>query len=656
MLLPSASVTLSQDVNASSVSAKLLTVIAPVSLNADAVPYMVGNAGAIYAQNGYCPALDFVSDYITRTRLPVLFVPIAIATPGVVGRFDQSGNTNTSVVSVSVGAYGSLEEVDGQVRVKVGGVVGTDQIVIDLSLDGGYTWKEDIRIGTASTYTIPYIGQILTFAAGSLTAGDTVLTWHSTAPMWNNEGITAARAGLKAQQLKSRAWYLGGEIASSAFAGYVTTQANAYQSSDGRSVVVKAALPDRLPYATLSHDRARMTGTPTITFAEVGVTGDTITRNDGGSFLADGFASGDTIRVTGAATPGNNVVCVPANFAAGVLTLASTDLTAEAGAVGVTITSEPTLTFALNGVSADTITRNRGSWLADGFRVGDVVTITGTASNNVTGTITVLTATVMTFATGTLSSDETIGSYVVTMIAGQTKAQHLAALNATFGSVIGTGSVRLDLGHGRARTLSPTLGFYLRRNANYFDTIRAFQHDIHVATWAVENGAIDGAIIEDATGTIVEHDERLDSGALAAGFTCLRTWAEKPKGAVYVARSVTRAEANTILSATENLYVACLAQSLAQEEAVNCIGKNLVLNADGTATSASLSSITDKINSTLARNLLANREGEGPRASLAYVVLNADDDLSGVDATLNGIVYLKLNGKIAHLNLTVKVS
>jgi hypothetical protein len=61
----------------------------------------------------------------------------------------------------------------------------------------------------------------------------------------------------------------------------------------------------------------------------------------------------------------------------------------------------PSITFA---AAADTITRATGSWYDDGFKIGDSVTISGTASNNVTSTITALTATVMTV--GNVITDE----------------------------------------------------------------------------------------------------------------------------------------------------------------------------------------------------------------------------------------------------------
>lgn len=652
MDLPSATTTLFQDSAANDTSASLLTVLAPVSRNADSMPWLVGSARALFQRHGYCPAVDFVAAFIMATKLPVLFVPMAIATPGVVSRQNVSGNTGSSVVSVAVGSYGSLEEVDGQVRVVSGGTVGTDQIVLEYTLDPyARSWKT-VRLGASTSFVIPSIGQTVSLTVGTLVADDVVLTWHSTAPMWDNTGLTAAKVALEAQSLKSRAWYIEGAITNSTFAGYVTTAANAYLTECGRSIVAKCALPDRLPYAELAQVRARMVlaSTSTCTFAEVGGTGDTITRNDGGSFLTDGFVTGDTIRVTGATTAGNNVTCVPATFAAGVLTMGSTDLIDETKFVA--ITSEPTITFVDGGGSDDTITRNRGSWLDDGFRTGDVITIVGTVSNNYSATLTNVTATTLTVATGTVTA-EAIGSYGVSITAGQTLAEHLIAMNAAMASVVE--EERIDIGHGRASVLSPALGFMMRRNANYFDTIRSFQHDIHVATWAVANGPLEGAKLDDGAGNIVEHDERVNTGALAAGFTCLRTWAEKPAGSVYVARSVTRAAVGTVLAATENMYVACLAQNVAQETAVDVIGSNLVLNDDGTATSESLASITDKIDSAEKRNLLANKKGEGARASNVTVTLNTGEDLTPDDAVLSGVVDVKVNGKIAHMALNVYV-
>jgi hypothetical protein len=68
------------------------------------------------------------------------------------------------------------------------------------------------------------------------------------------------------------------------------------------------------------------------------------------------------------------------------------------------------VTFA---VTANTVTRTTGSWLSDGFAVGQTVQITGTASNNVTGTVSTLTATVMTLS-ATLANETTAAAFIRT--------------------------------------------------------------------------------------------------------------------------------------------------------------------------------------------------------------------------------------------------
>ncbi len=79
------------------------------------------------------------------------------------------------------------------------------------------------------------------------------------------------------------------------------------------------------PEATLA--RVSMAGAPTLTFAEVGATGDTVTRS-AGSWIVDGFSVGMRVSVRG--TTSNNVSgALIAAVSATVLTLDTTDLTAE---------------------------------------------------------------------------------------------------------------------------------------------------------------------------------------------------------------------------------------------------------------------------------------------------------------------------------------
>lgn len=79
---------------------------------------------------------------------------------------------------------------------------------------------------------------------------------------------------------------------------------------------------------------------------------------------------------------------------------------AAANATQITASGGRTLTFANSG-SADTITASSGSFISDGYKPGMLVTIAGSASNNLTtGPIATVTATVLTFGSGTSLTNE----------------------------------------------------------------------------------------------------------------------------------------------------------------------------------------------------------------------------------------------------------
>lgn len=647
--IPSATTTIDDNAGLPATGVDLLTVIAPVATSADAVPRVFGNAAALLAQHSYAPGVDYCAAHIRRTKKPVLFVGIPIATAGVVGRQNTSGNTGTSVVSVAAGGNGALEEVDGVVTVITGGTIGTDQIMLGLSLDGGTTTKR-VRLGTASSYAIPNVGQTLSFAAGTLVAGDTVLTWHSTAPMWDSTGLSDARDALAMQQKKSRSWHVIGDLTAKADADTITTEANGYATENDRFTLARAAVRDRLPLAAKSKTLVRMTGNPNVTFLEVGATGDTITRS-AGSFVTDGFAVNDLITVSGSGSNNFTGALITA-VTATVLTLDTQDLVNEGPVGNVTITGTPRLVFAEVGATGDTITRSRGSWLDDGFRVGDKLTVSGTASNNITGAagITAVTATVLTLDTDDLTA-ETIGSYSVTITAGETKAQWAASIDSVYAAV--DAQKRIDLAAGRGRTLSPVLGYRLRRPASWHASWREYAHDVHIPTFRKSDGPLDDCDLNDTDGNLAEYDERVDGALLAARFTCLRTWANGPAGA-FVALSLTRDTEGSLLSRTHNMHVANLACSIVQAATENAIGEVLELNDDGTATEDALSIIEGRINAQLEIALLQSGP-EGPRASNAVWSANRDDVLNVPGATLNGTLALELNGTLEHINTTVKV-
>ncbi len=180
---------------------------------------------------------------------------------------------------------------------------------------------------------------------------------------------------------------------------------------------------------------------------------------------------------------------------------------------------------------------------------------------------------------------ETIGSYAVTVTAGQTKAVWMADLEDEYEPI--DDAPRISLGVGRARVLSSYSGWFMRRPAQWLVSAREYQHDIHIAPWRKDDGGLN-ASLEDADGNPVEWDDRVDGkAASAARFTSLRTWSNGP-AQTFVALSLTRASDSSKLVHTAKANVANLACALVQLNTENAaIGVDLVLNEDGTATQES---------------------------------------------------------------------
>lgn len=637
--LPSASTRLSDQSGTAPISTDLIAVIAPVPGTHDGVPVLYSSLAALLDGHGYSEGAEYSGLHMDGAGKPVLYVPLPIATAGVVSR-QESMHTGTSKVSVAVGSDGALAEVHGYVVVKTGGTVGTDQILLLLSLDGDVTQKT-IRLGTATTYTIPDVGLVLSVGVGTLVEGETVLEFKTTGPQFDATGVTLAKTKLAAQQKVVRSWLFVGTVGSLALGQAIETAVNDYETTTERYVVAKFQARDQrvLESSKLRHAAV---GTSNVTFAEVGSTGDTITRVSG-SFITDGFEVGDYIRVTGAVAGSghNNVSGKITGVSATVLTLDTADLDAETIALGtVRITGESSLVFA-----STTITRNTGSWIAEGFAVGDTVTIAGTASNNGTAIITTLSATVMTCSASTFVS-ETIGICSVDITLTETDAQWRAAIDSMFSAI--TSSERVDIGGGRLTHLSTITGYSPRWPVQWADSIRSYQIDIGQTTWEKDRGTLDGWGIDG------EHDERIDEGLIDGRFTCARTWSNGPTGA-FIAKSITRATDGSILGMTHNMYVANVAQTVCQRVTENFAGKTLVLKSDGTAKPSSLADLKAKVDAELKRNLLTD-SGSGPRASAAYWTPATDDDLRGEDATLHGTCTLNLKGTIVHIATSVEVS
>lgn len=642
--LPRARTQVSAAAGAPATGTDVATIIAAVPSNADAVPRQYTRAEAVYDYHGYAPGVDLASMFSTETQKPFIFVGVPIATTGSVGQVNTTGNSGTSAVGLSAGGNGPLDETEVKVVVKSGGTIGSAQIVLDLSLDNGVTYRS-VRLGTANSYAIPYLNCTLTFGAGALVAGDTILTAKTTGPLPDADGIADARANLAAQQKQSRSWIVVGDSPNLAFAQAVQTQINAYKTANDRASLVRLQVRDHASPAAMS--KGSIVVTTQVTFAEVGGTGDTITRSTG-SWVADGVLVGDLVTVTGSASNNITTAAKITTVTATVLTLDTDDLIGEVG-VTATFTFSGSLTFSDSG---ETIVRNRGSWITDGFRVGQSVTI-DSASNDGVGTVTTVTTSTLTLTSGDIDADEVIKMTSASVTAGETKAVWAAAVESEYASI--DADYRISLGAGRGRKLSPFLGGKLRRPVQWAAMIREYQHDVHIPAWKKDLGPLLGWDLMSATQTLVEYDDRVDGEALsAARFTSFRSWANGPNGA-FIALDLTRDVDGGLLSYVSNANTTNLADNVTQRATEETIGSSLVLNLDGTATTDSLKEITTRVNQVVQREVLRNA-GEGQRTSFVLWTPDSDTVLSGAEAELTGVLQLALNGVIHSVLTTIKVS
>jgi hypothetical protein len=128
----------------------------------------------------------------------------------------------------------------------------------------------------------------------------------------------------------------------------------------------------------------------TVSFADAGGANlDTITRSSG-LWADDGFVVGQFIEVAG--TTSNNGFFQIASVSGATMTLVAGNALVNEANVAAQLevvrlmTGSPALTFADNGAAADTITRSAGSWLTDGFAVGQSVIVRGTLDGVDAGT------------------------------------------------------------------------------------------------------------------------------------------------------------------------------------------------------------------------------------------------------------------------------
>ena len=135
---------------------------------------------------GLSPLTDAVMDSIENGAAKIICIPVTPGTDGVITTIEPSVGDNSGSVSVTGkpnNAFDIVVEITGQ------GVLNT--AAFKYSINGGYTYSDELTVPLGGTYEIPDTGITLSFtveAEKTFKVGDT-FKWSTTAPQLTNENI-----------------------------------------------------------------------------------------------------------------------------------------------------------------------------------------------------------------------------------------------------------------------------------------------------------------------------------------------------------------------------------------------------------------------------------------------------------------------------------
>lgn len=308
--------------------------------------------------------------------------------------------------------------------------------------------------------------------------------------------------------------------------------------------------------------------------------------------------------------------------------------------------------------TADTITRNTGSWITDGFRVGMDVTVAGSTSNNgAKGALSAVTATVLTLpASPGLTTEANVLGSALTITASESRLNWANSLAANIvGDSVATlkTSSRVLARAGNPRRKSPANSTRKQRPFAWFSAIRTMQHERHVSEAKVDLGPLPGLTITDLDGVLETHDERVDQTLLTHRVGCPTTLDDLP--GVYSALPLTLAEDDSQLSRAPVAFVGDLLCQIAKREGTRKLGGDLVLQADGTIAPDQLARINREITARL-RAAVMSPGPEGPMASDVSFAMDGAVDMREPGATVPCEVSYLQFGYLEQISIRVVVS
>jgi hypothetical protein len=141
--------------------------------------------------------VELASYLIAKSGKACVVVRSGTTTAGTAGTIDHSGVIGTSHPTVSGAA---VDEYEIYVVIVTGGTIASAGITYQWSLDAGRTLSPVTALGTATSIVIGSTGVTLSFAGGTLLAGD-VITTRTTPPLESTGDLTTSLAAVQASSL-----------------------------------------------------------------------------------------------------------------------------------------------------------------------------------------------------------------------------------------------------------------------------------------------------------------------------------------------------------------------------------------------------------------------------------------------------------------------
>ncbi len=355
-----------------------------------ALKAIYGAGGTYAAQNpGYNPKVYNGSAAVIPA--PVFFTGNSVSSAVY---FTAASAVYTPKVYFTAGPVGRITRTDGGNWLTDGFAAGQAITVTGSALDSTGAQSFTISSVTASVITLSVGDPIKT--EGSASAAETI-------SIQRNATITVPGAGN---------WVASGFAVGQTITVSGSASNNKTFTITGLSAKVIALSPADV---VVTEATALLPRTVTVTNNKAA----TITRTDGGSWIASGFAVGQSISVGGSPhnTTGAGKTYTITGLTAATITLSTQNQIVSEGSSSlpenVTLqhttsdTPDPVKAYftGLSGSTPGSITRtDGGNWLTDGFAVGQTILVTGSTSNNTVGatsyTVTGVTATVLTLSVG----------------------------------------------------------------------------------------------------------------------------------------------------------------------------------------------------------------------------------------------------------------